>query len=235
MKQTGRSTGGDISSVGKGVDLEKGADPMRDPGLMKEVEAMYEKSDHAHDLSHIIRVYRNARYIGEREGADMQVLLMAALLHDVGSELKSKMAPAESNQTRLKIAESFLAGKSFPEDLRAKILYAVDVHRFSKGIYPETLEARVLQDADRLDAMGAIGIARVFMTGGSLGRAFYNPDDPFCASREPDDRRWNLDHFYSKLLKLKSGMHTDTAKAVARERDEVLKRYLSDLKKELEG
>ena len=89
-----------------------------------------------------------------------------------------------------------------------------------RELFPTTLEARILQDADRLDALGAIGIARVFMTGGTLGRALYDPIDPFCKNREPDDKKWNLDHFYRKLLKLESGMHTKTARRAGRQKDE---------------
>jgi uncharacterized protein len=153
----------------------------------------------------------------------------------MGSEPKSKPMPSQAETQRQRLVESFLIKIGLPEDSRQKILYAVKVHRFSKGITPTTLEAKILQDADRLDAMGAIGIARVFLTGGSLGRALYDPEDPFCASREPDDRKWNIDHFYTKLLRLESGMHTKTAKMLAGKRSAVLKRYLSDLKDELEG
>jgi uncharacterized protein len=204
--------------------------------LLEEVRPLYEEADPAHDFSHILRVCRNANFIGEREGADMQVLLLAALLHDAGSGLKlAKRAKAESVSSSLKIAEDFLIEKGIAEDVRKKVLYAVEVHSFSRGIVPVTLEARVLQDADRLDAMGAIGIARVFLTGGSLKRELYNPIDPFCRDREPNDERWNLDHFYRKLLKLESAMHTETGRALAKERSTVMKRYLSDLQKEIEG
>ncbi len=166
----------------------------------------------------------------------MEVLLLAALLHDAGSGSKlATEAKAESISRSLKIAENFLIKKGIAEDVRKKVLYAVEVHSFSKGIVPVTLEARILQDADRLDAMGAIGIARVFLTGGSLNRELYNPKDPFCRDREPDDKRWNLDHFYRKLLKLESGMHTETASALAKERSMVMRRYLSDLQKEIES
>ncbi len=201
--------------------------------LTEEIRFMYERADPAHDFSHITRVYRNAQIIGEREGADMQVLLWAALLHDAGSESKHSEGAAESESPSLKMAEDFLKKKGLPEDVRRKVLYAVEVHRFSKGILPDTLEARILQDADRLDALGAIGIARVFLTGGALGRALYNPVDPFCRSRDPDDRRWNLDHFFRKLLRLESGMHTRTARKLAARRADVLKRYLSDLQEEI--
>jgi len=203
--------------------------------MLEDIRPMYEEADPAHDFSHILRVFNNARYIGVKEGADMQVLLYAALLHDMVSEPKSKSVHSQAETERQRLVENFLIKIGLPEDSRQKILYAVKVHRFSKGITPTTLEAKILQDADRLDAMGAIGIARVFLTGGSLGRTLYDPEDPFCTSREPVDRKWNIDHFYTKLLRLESGMHTKTAKMLAGKRSAVLKRYLSDLKDELEG
>jgi uncharacterized protein len=200
---------------------------------LEEIKVMYEAADSAHDFSHIIRVCKNARKIGEAEGADMQVLLLAALLHDVASGSKHSEASVESDALRLRIAEDFLKKKRLPDDLRIKVLYAIDVHRFTKGIVPATTEAKILQDADRLDAMGAIGIARVFMTGGVMGRKFYSPEDPFCKTRAPNDKMWNIDHFFNKILKLESGMHTETARSIARKRAAVLKRYLEDLEKEI--
>ncbi|HUS75488.1 MAG TPA: HD domain-containing protein [Methanothrix sp.] len=197
------------------------------------IRSMYRGADPAHDFSHISRVYKNARIIGQQEAADMQVLLLAALLHDVGSEKKHALKPGESEGMGRKTMEDFLESIGLEEVARDKVLYAVDVHRFSKGIIPVTLEARILQDADRLDAIGAIGIARVFLTGGTLGRELYHPEDPFCRDREPDDKRWNLDHFYRKLLKLESGMHTKSAKKLAAERTAVLRRYLQDLEEEI--
>ena len=202
--------------------------------LHEEVKALYEEADPAHDFSHILRVYQNAQLIGKKEGADMQVLLFSALLHDAGSVSKGLEDSIQSEQ-RQKAVLDFLIKKGLPKNVQEKVLYSVNVHRFSKGIIPDTLEAKILQDADRLDALGAIGIARVFMTGGTLGRALYNPIDPFCKNREPDDRKWNLDHFYKKLLKLESGMHTKTARRLADRRTEVLKRYLLDLEQEIEN
>ena len=200
---------------------------------LEEIKMMYEAADSAHDFSHIMRVYKSAQKIGKAEGADMQVLLLAALLHDVGAESKLSGPSAESDALRLRIAEEFLKKKSLPEDLRNKVIYAIDVHRFSKDIVPATKEAKILQDADRLDAMGAIGIARVFMTGGAMGRKFYSVEAPFCKTRAPDDKMWNLDHFFKKIMKLESGMHTETARMIARGRAAVLKRYLGDLQKEI--
>jgi len=110
---------------------------------------------------------------------------------------------------------------------------AIQDHSFSKNKTPKTLEGKILQDADRLDAIGAIGIARVFSVSGSEKRQFYNKEDPFCFSRKPDDRKWAIDHFYQKLLKLEKLMNTDSAKQEAKRRTKILKNYLSELKKEI--
>ncbi|KQC15309.1 MAG: phosphohydrolase [Methanosaeta sp. SDB] len=201
--------------------------------LLEDIMPLYDGKDPAHDFSHALRVYRNAKVIGEKEGADMQVLLLAALLHDAGSGSKLQKKSAESEAKKLSTVEEFLKKRDLPEEVRKKVLRAVEVHSFSKGMEPATLEEKILQDADRLDAMGAIGIARVFLTGGALGRDLYNPKDPFCKEREPDDGRWNLDHFFKKLLKLEDGMHTETGKKLARRRGIVLRRYLSDLEVEI--
>jgi uncharacterized protein len=92
---------------------------------------------------------------------------------------------------------------------------------------------KILQDADRLDAIGAIGIARVFATGGSLKRPFYNIDDPFCKTRKPDDKIWTVDHFYRKLLKLESLMNTKSGKMEAKKRTKILEDFLKQLKLEI--
>jgi len=205
-----------------------------DPGTwLDEISSLYRKADPAHDFSHILRVCKLARIIGQEEKADMRVLLPAALLHDLESKKGPESGQEPSGQAGLGAARSFLQGKGLGRDRIEKVLYAVEVHSFSRGIIPATLEARILQDADRLDAMGAIGIARLFVTGGALGREMYHPQDPFCRDRDPDDGRWNLDHFYRKLLKLEEGMHTSAAKHLAAKRARVLEQYLLDLEEEI--
>jgi len=201
--------------------------------ILSKVKSLYEGADPAHDFSHVMRVYKNAKLIGHKEDANMQILLLSALLHDVCALPKSIEKSAESNAKKLIMLETFLNDMDLPEDVVENVQYAVEVHSFSKGLVPTTLEAKILQDADRLDAMGAIGIARVFLVGGQLERKLYNFEDPFCTLREPDDQTWNLDHFFSKLLKLEFGMHTETGKKLAKRRGAVLRRYLSDLHKEI--
>lgn len=201
--------------------------------LMNSIRLLYQESDPAHDFTHIQRVSRNARIIGLQEGADMKVLMLSALLHDVGSDKKAELAGNDCGLHGTSTVQAFLERIGLDEERMRNVLYAVEVHRYSRGIVPITLEARILQDADRLDAIGAIGIARVFLTGGFLRRELYNPQDPFCKNREPDDGQWNLDHFYKKLLRLESGMHTESARRLASKRTAVLKKYLSDLEEEI--
>jgi len=158
-------------------------------------------------------------------------------LHDALEGPKGSVSRYEEEEEQLArrgnaLAE-FLDGMDLTEERKDRVIYAVQVHSFSRAITPETLEAKILQDADRLDALGAVGIARVFMTGGAMDRAFCSPLDPFCKAREPDDGRWNLDHFYRKLLKLESGMHTGKGREMAKRRTEVLRRFLQDLEEEI--
>ncbi len=207
------------------------------PALLKQIESMYRRADPAHDFSHALRVCKNAREIGQAEGADMEVLLLAALLHDVEGGSKGSTVSREEEEVQLarrsKELDGLLDGMGLSEEAKDSVIYAVQVHSFSRAVSPRTLEARILQDADRLDALGAVGIARTFMTGGAINRAFCSPLDPFCKTREPDDGRWNLDHFYRKLLNLESGMHTIKGKEMAKRRTEVLRRYLQDLEEEI--
>lgn len=202
--------------------------------LKKEAEKMLEGRDPGHDFEHIMRVYRNAELIGKRERvADMDVLLASALLHDLVVYPKGSSKRSKSSDDSADLAEKILKRHGWPEDKIEKVSYCIRTHSYSKGIVPASLEGKVLQDADRLDALGAIGIARTFSVGGSENRKFYNPDDPFCRQkgREPQDRMWTLDHFAAKLLKLHRTMHTRTAKKMAKKRIRFMKEFLRQMEK----
>ncbi|WP_428324558.1 HD domain-containing protein [Nitrosopumilus sp.] len=200
--------------------------------LKKDVKKLME-NDSAHDFEHIMRVYKNAQKICKKEHANEKLVLSAALLHDIvsypKSDKRSKMSSIESAKKSKKILQKY----DFDEHEITIISDAIRDHSFSQKKIPKTLEGKILQDSDRLDAIGAIGIARVFATGGSLKRSFYNIDDPFCKTRNPDDKTWTVDHFYKKLLKLESLMNTKTGKIEAKRRTRILKDYLNQLKKEL--
>ena len=113
------------------------------------------------------------------------------------------------------------------------IRHAIEAHSFSAGIAPETLEAKVVQDADRLDALGAIGLARCIAVGAALGRPVYEPNDPFCRERVPDDRGASVDHFYTKLLKLAGTMQTAAGRREAERRTAFLRAFLAQLESEI--
>ena len=191
-------------------------------------------NDAAHDFNHIMRVFKNAQNICKKENANEKLVLSAVLLHDIisypKSDKRSKLSSIKSAEESKKILKKF----NFTKEEIQIISDAIRDHSFSRNVIPATLEGKILQDADRLDAIGAIGIARVFAVGGSEKRPFYNIQDPFCKSRIPDDKIWTLDHFYRKLLKLESLMNTKSGKIEAKKRTRVLKDFLNELKKEIQ-
>jgi uncharacterized protein len=200
--------------------------------LKKEVKSIMD-NDSAHDFEHVMRVYKNARRICKKEKVYERLVLSAVLLHDIvsypKSDKRSKLSSLESSKKSKQILKKY----SFSKEEILIISNAICDHSFSQGTVPETIEGKILQDSDRLDALGAIGIARVFATGESLGRPFYNTDDPFCKKRLPDDKIWTVDHFFQKLLKLESLMNTKSGKMEAKMRTSVLKEFLRHLKQEI--
>lgn len=190
-------------------------------------------ADPAHGFEHVMRVCVNAAMICRMEGVEDRLVLCAALLHDVVSYPKSDRRSKSSAVESAAAAEAILGRHGFPAgDIRI-VSEAIRVHSFSRGAVAKTIESMILQDADRLDALGAVGLARVFSTGGMLGRRLYNPVDPFCKNRAPDDAVWTVDHFFQKLLKLESLMNTDSGKIEARKRTRLLRVYLEHLNEEI--
>lgn len=187
----------------------------------------------AHDGLHVKRVMANARRIAGAEGADVDVAVTAALLHELFNHPKNHPESSRSGDICAEHATMLLGEHGYDAAFTERVAYCIRVHSFSRGIMPETLEAKVLQDADRLDAIGAIGIARCFATSADMKRPFYAPEDPFCSARDPDDKQWGIDHFYKKLLRIADGLHTRTAQAIARDRVEFMRAYLQQLEREI--
>ena len=176
-----------------------------------------------HDFDHTMRVYRMATRLAKEEGADLEVVQLAALLHDVDDH---KLSP-ETCENHLR-AVTFLRGNG-ADEVKIRIITDI-ISRISfsanKGI-PTTLEGKCVQDADRLDAMGAIGIARTFAYGGSRGRRMHDPQGM--------DKNATVQHFYDKLLLLKESMNTPTARRLAEDRDRFMRSYLEQFYAEWEG
>jgi uncharacterized protein len=183
-------------------------------------------ADAAHDLEHTRRVVRNARQLAAAEGADPAVVLPAAWLHDCVAIAKDDPRRSLASQLAAEQAVAYLRTTGYPTVLLPAIQHAIAAHSFSAGIAAVTIEARVVQDADRLDAIGAVGLARCLLTGAALQRPLYDVVQPFPLQRRADDHRSSLDHFFTKLLRLEQQMTTAGGRQLAAERTAFLREFL---------
>lgn len=191
----------------------------------KLLDVSSEEEDGAHDLSHIVRVWRNAKWIHRDEGGDLEALAAAVLLHDCvqvakDSPSRSKASLLAANEARVRLEA--LAWEPRRIDTVAS---AIESHSFSAGIAPTSIEGCILQDADRLDAIGLSGIARCFYTAGRLGSRLYDLADPGAKTRPLDDTRNALDHFPKKLLTLDGSFKTRKGQELAKERHQRLQEF----------
>lgn len=193
-------------------------------------------ADVSHDFEHASRVLANSERIAKEEGADFDIIVPAALFHDLVVYPKNHPNKHKSQEESVKLAYKILNGLSaFPKEKIGKVQTCIMECSFSKGIVPELLESKILQDADGLEATGAISIMRTYSSTGQMKRPFYNSSDPFCRNREPVALHFALDLFYDRLLKVADKMHTRSAKRIAKRRTEFLNQFLEELKLELDG
>ncbi|MFZ1482561.1 MAG: HD domain-containing protein, partial [Paracoccaceae bacterium] len=191
-------------------------------------------ADGAHDLGHLRRVWANARAIAAAEGgADDEVLLAAAFFHDAVNLPKSAPDRAQASALSARAALAFLQTTDFPAEKLDPTAHAIEAHSFSAGIAPRTKEAMILQDADRLEALGAIGIARMFHVAGQMGAALFDPEDPMARRRALDDKRFSLDHLEVKLFPVAAAMQTATGRRMAEERAEWMASFRTRLLAEI--
>ncbi|WP_457809094.1 HD domain-containing protein [Kushneria sp. EE4] len=177
-----------------------------------------ESADGAHDLAHLARVWRNAQTLMATEGGDSALLLAATVLHDGVHVPKDDPRRAQASRLAAEQARAILVSLKWVAARIEAVAHAIEAHSFSAGIAPQTLEAGILQDADRLDALGALGVARCFYTAGQMDSALYDPFDPQAEHRALSDQRFTLDHFQTKLLTLKAGFQTATGRQLAAQR-----------------
>ncbi|MBB1248906.1 HD domain-containing protein [Rhizobium sp. G21] len=174
--------------------------------------------DGAHDIAHIGRVFANAMRIHAGEGGDGELIAAAVLLHDCVSVEKNSPLRAQASRLAAEKASGILVELGWDQARIAASAHAIAAHSFSAAIEPETLEARILQDADRLDAIGMVGVARLFYIGGRMGSQLYDSGDPRGENRRLDDKTFALDHFPAKLFTLADGFKTKTGRQMATER-----------------
>lgn len=204
---------------------------------IKFVKGIFAYDCSGHDYHHTMRVYRLAMQIAEQENADMLIVQLAALLHDVDDV---KLSP-ETHEAK-KNAVGFMKNNGVDEKVIASVCKIIDEVSFAgtDSVVPSTLEGKCVQDADRLDAIGAIGIARTFAYGGSKGRRIHDLDIKPMTNMNKADYNQNhnstsINHFYEKLLLLKDMMNTETAKKMAMHRQAVMEDFLEEFMAEWEG
>ncbi|MBB2791493.1 UNVERIFIED_ORG: uncharacterized protein GGD58_000326 [Rhizobium pisi] len=191
------------------------------------IEHAAEGDDGSHDLAHILRVFRNAMRIHAGEGGDGRILAAAVLLHDCVAVEKNSPLRAKASALAADKASAVLAELGWTAADISAVGHAITAHSFSAGVTPQTIEAKILQDADRLDAIGMVGVARCFYIGGRMGSGLYDPFDPAATNRPLDDKRYAIDHFQTKLFKLADGFQTETGRRLAAMRDQSLRDFLS--------
>lgn len=190
------------------------------------LEISGEKKGDAHDYSHLLRVLNNSLLLSIGEDCDIDIVKTSAILHDIsrGFEEEGKVECHAEDGSR--IAKKVLVDLNYPINKIGPVCYAIEVHRYSKGIIPRTIEARILQDADRLDVLGAIGIVRVFKKGFKNNIPFYNPN---LLPKENYDGKSEtiINHFFEKILKIKpETFHTSKAREIAEERYSLIKNFV---------
>ena len=195
-------------------------------------------ADGAHDLGHLARVWANAQAIATDEAergiaVDLAVLEAAVWFHDLVNLPKDHPDRARASTFSAEAAVRILQDEGFDPARLPAVAHAIAAHSFSAGIAPETPEARILQDADRLEALGAVGLARMFVVAGAMGRAIADPDDPLARNRPLDDRAFALDHLETKLFRLPARMQTAAGRALAEERADWLRGFRDRLLREM--
>jgi len=200
------------------------------------VRSQLQNDSSGHDWWHIERVRKMSLSLAKSENADMFVIEMAALLHDIADD---KLMGSE--EKGLETVSDLLSQLPLADEERRHIIRIISTISFKggEGIKPDTLEGQIVQDADRLDALGAIGIARTFMFAGNRGHIMHDPGLPYRTTMTKEQYRNGpstpINHFYEKLLKLKDLMNTDSAKRVAEERHKFMERFLDQFYKEWDG
>jgi uncharacterized protein len=192
--------------------------------------------DGSHDRSHLLRVARNAMEIAAAEPAtDRTVLIAAVVLHDCVEVEKNSPLRSQASRLSATRARTILAGLAWQQPMIDQAAHAIEAHSFSADIPPQTLEARIVQDADRLDAIGAIGIARCFYVAGRMGSRLYDPTDPSGALRDLNDAAFALDHFATKLFRIAGNFQTKTGQTLADARTATMRTFVATMLNEIGG
>lgn len=208
---------------------------------LEQARAWYPEHDPVHGFDHILRVYRMAEKLAIAEGGDIEIVRAAALLHDAEGSATSGGEEGRLNHHRISadFARQVLEAEGWPEERIAAVLHCIRAHRFrDESENPQTLEARILFDADKLDVIGAFGIARTIAYDVVVGQPIYSPpSDRFVRTgeREPDEPHSSYHEYLFKLSKIKDRLYTKSARKLAQERHRFLKEFFERLADEDRG
>jgi len=202
--------------------------------LEKKIKEVASSEDPAHDLLHFRRVVKLAKNLCEKEKAKLEVVVPASWLHDLVIVPKNSPLRSKASKLSAEKAIDFLSSIQYPRVYFEEIAHAIEGHSFSANLEVKTIEAKIVQDADRIDGLGAIGIARCFATAGLLKRPFYSDQDPFCDMRPPDDSKYTVDHFFQKLFKTAETLKTHAGREEGKIRVDTMRKFLEALRSECE-
>ncbi|UOF02485.1 HD domain-containing protein [Bdellovibrio reynosensis] len=194
---------------------------------------LYPHTDPAHDYLHVKRVVNTAKNLCTLENADWRIVMPAAFFHDYINVPKDDPRRPYASQLSAEATIEYLKSLQYPEDTFEPIRHAIEAHSYSAQIPATTLEAKIVQDADRLDSLGAIGIARCFATSSLMSRPFYSGEDPWAEARDLNDKHYGIDHFFQKLFRLVDHLNTESAKKEGEHRIAFIKTYLEQIKREI--
>jgi len=182
--------------------------------------------DGAHDINHLHRVWATAQVLlADHPEADPMVVQAAAYLHDLVNLPKNHPDRTQASVQAAALAREQLAAQGFDPQRLDAVAHAIEAHSYSANIAPRTIEAKIVQDADRMDALGAVGLARLFYIAGRMGSALAHPTDPLADRRALDDRHYALDHIEVKLAGLPDTMCTQAARSLGQQRLHWLREY----------
>ena len=204
--------------------------------IKEEAKTYFKNAKGSHDWSHVERVYNLALRIGKKENADLEVIKLAAILHDIGRKIEDETnGKIDHAEIGAKMAKEILEKYNVEKEKIEKVVYCIQTHRFRKNKRPETKEAKVLFDADKLDSIGAIGIGRAFLFAGEIGAKFYDKDVDIKKIKEYSRDATVYREYMVKLRKIKNKMFTKEGKRIAEERHRFMVEFFKRLDKEVKG
>mgnify|MGYP000448164351 CR=1 FL=1 len=205
---------------------------------LEQARAWYTGADPIHAFDHVERVYHMAERLARAEGADLEIVRAAALLHDAEGATPGHESRATHHQASADFAAEVLAGEGWSQERIAAVQHCIRAHRFRQGEPPQTLEARILFDADKLDVLGAVGVARVIGYAALAGEpAYAEPSEGFLKNgqKEPGEPHSAYHEYLFKLRRIKERLHTPSARQLAEERERYLTEFFARLAAEVRG